>query len=208
MVFDFDGTLVDTAPVICHAFAEAVSDTPAARSEGAFRELLGQPLSHVHAHLCRTIPDYRQRFDEFVDRYRIAHDAIADEGYALFVGVRGMLEDLDVPLAIASTKPSAIVRHHARALGIEGLFAHIQGTDGFAFKPSPEILDHVWRHAPASPSRTVFVGDSVSDIQAGCAAMACPVGVSYGAHSASSLLAAGAVAVLASAPELHTYLLS
>jgi phosphoglycolate phosphatase len=205
-VFDFDGTLVDTAPVICHAFSEAVRGTAAERPPEGFLFQLGQPLTHVFAHLQGTVAGFDQQVAEFLERYRDAHDAVAATGYVLFDGVREALEGFGFNLAIASTKPTTILERHAALLGIDVFFDVIQGTDDFPFKPDPEILHRVWTVVPGRPERTAFVGDSVSDIQAGRAAGVTPLGVTFGAHSRAALEQAGAVGVFDTFSELQAFL--
>jgi phosphoglycolate phosphatase len=112
------------------------------------------------------------------------------------------LDALDVPMAIASTKPTSVLLEQTQELGIRGLFGHIQGTDGFAHKPDPEILYRVWAVVPMPPARTVFVGDSAMDIEAGLAAGVTAIGVTTGAQDRRALIEAGAHAVIDSLGEL------
>jgi phosphoglycolate phosphatase len=138
------------------------------------------------------LPGLRLTRGEFVERYRVGYEGLAEAHTRLFDGVEELVSRLATPLAIASSKPSGLLREHVQSLGITHRFAHIQGTDGFPYKPDPTIIHRVWERVPASPRGTVFVGDAMSDILAGCAAGVVPVGVTYGAHSAAELRGAGA----------------
>ncbi len=192
VIFDFDGTLADTGPVICDSFAAAVQGTAAARDAAAFRSWLGQPLELVHALLQAEEAAFDLSVAVFVARYKKAYQSADGDRTRLFPAVRELLGGLRAPLAIASTRPTSALIHQARHLGIDHHFSHIQGTDGFAHKPDPEILHRVWRVLCARPERTLFIGDSTMDIQAGRAAGVTTVGVTHGAHPREALQAAGA----------------
>ena len=192
VIFDFDGTLADTGPVICGAFSHAVQGTAAERPPAGFQIMLGQPLEHVHAWLVETVPGYLLSESEFIARYRVGYYALADDLTTLFAGVDALTLELPTPMAIASSKPSDVLLENVASLGITDRFAHIQGTDGFPYKPNPTIVHRVWERVPATPRGTVFVGDAVTDIQAGRAAGVATIGVTWGAHSADALRGAGA----------------
>lgn len=207
VIFDFDGTLADTAPVITESFSEAVQGTQAQRPPAAFQPVLGQPLEFVHDLLVESVPDYRQTREEFVARYRAKYREVADQKTQLFAGVRALLDEWASPLAIASSKPTHILQRQVNALDIDGHFSHVQGTDGFPYKPDPTILHRVWERVPAAPRGTVFVGDSVTDVMAGRAAGVVTIGVTYGAHARSDLVRAGAEFVVDDVGELRSLLI-
>ncbi len=202
VIFDFDGTIADTGPVICDAFAAAVAGTPAQRPAAAFQRVLGQPLEYVHDVLVAEEPAYAASRAEFITRYRARYETIAHAMTQLFPGVMDLIEGWASPLAIASSKPTRILTRQVDGLGIGPCFAHVQGTDGFPYKPNPTILHRVWERVPASPRGTVFVGDSVTDILAGRAAGVVTIGITHGAHGAAELRAAGAEFVVDDVEEL------
>ena len=192
VIFDFDGTLANTGPLICACFAAAVEGTAAQRSAEDFGHWLGHPLDRVHGMLSQEVAAFDMAVEEFVARYKRRYWALSADKTALFPGVRAVLETLDAPMAIASTKPTGVLNIQTEQLGIKHHFGHIQGTDGFAHKPSPEIIHRVWRALPTDPQRTLFVGDSEMDMKAGRAAGVTAVGVTHGAHDRPRLEAAGA----------------
>jgi phosphoglycolate phosphatase len=192
VIFDFDGTIADTGGVICESFAAAVLGTPAQREAEAFRSVLGQPLEYVHDLLRQAVPEYDDSRAVFVARYRERYNRISYEMTRLFPGVKQLISGWKSPLAIASSKPTQVLQRQIDGLRIGEHFAHIQGTDGFPYKPNPAILHRVWERVPASARGTVFVGDAVTDIQAGRAAGVVTIGITHGAHGKRDLLAAGA----------------
>jgi phosphoglycolate phosphatase len=196
VIFDFDGTLANTGPLICACFAAAVEGTAAQRTTEEFRPLLGHPLERVHAILSREVPAFDLSVEDFVLGYQRQYRALGEDMTSLFPGVSDVLNTLDMPLAIASTKPTPVLLRQSIQLGIHGHFSHIQGTDGFAHKPDPEVIHRVWSRVPASADRTLFVGDSTMDMEAGRAAGVRVVGVTTGAHDRSRLLEAGAQQVV------------
>lgn len=192
VIFDFDGTLADTGPVICASFSAAVAGTPAARSPEAFQSWLGQPLELVHDVLTHSVEGYAEPLGAFIAAYRAHYNRIAYQQTRLFPGVHDLLSTWSSPVAIASSKPTAVLHRQVAGLRIGPFFAHIQGTDGFPYKPNPTILHRIWERVPATPRGTVFVGDSVTDILAGRAAGVVTVGVTHGAHGRDELEGAGA----------------
>ena len=203
IIFDFDGTLADTGPAICACFAEAVAGTAAERSAETFRPWLGHPLVRVHEMLRTEVPTFGQGLRKFTRRYKRAYARLAPTAINVFPGVRDYLPTQRLPMAIASTKPSDTLRAQALLLGIAGHFDHIQGTDGFPHKPDPAILYRVWDVLPAAPERTVFVGDSTMDIEAGKAAGVTTIGVTHGAHDRQRLSHAGADHIIDHLSQLH-----
>jgi phosphoglycolate phosphatase len=107
-----------------------------------------------------------------------------------------------VPLAVASTKPTVRVVQHTTALGIDGYFAHLQGTDQPPYKPDPAILHLVLGRFNVEPQGCWMVGDQVTDIQAGLAAGMQTLGVSWSETGEEALRAAGADQVAGSVAEM------
>jgi len=202
VIFDFDGTLANTGPLICACFEGAVKGTQAERTAASFRRLLGHPLDRVHAILKAEVPDFELTVDAFVDAYKRDYFRLSTGMTSLFPGVREALETISVPMAIASTKPTDVLLEQTGQLGIQHLFQHIQGTDGFPHKPNPEIIYRVWNTLPEAPEKTLFVGDSGMDMAAGRAAGVWVVGVTTGAYDRAGLLAAEAHQVMDSLAEL------
>lgn len=187
VVFDLDGTLVDTAPDLTRALNHVLAGEGCApMTAEAVRHMVGHGARHLmlrgleaagrpatDEHLDRLLP----RFLEFYA------DHIADES-ALFPGARRVLEDLagaGVQLAICTNKPEKLTHSLVDALDITGLFPTIVGGDSISVrKPDPEHLLETLRRMGADSTGAVMVGDSINDIKAARGAGVAVVGVTFG----------------------------
>lgn len=186
VVFDLDGTLVDTAPDLCAALNHALAalGRPGVPAEdvrhmvghGA-RKLLERGLATSGEASTETI---EAGVPHFLDYYA-AH--IAD-GSRPFNGVESALDALAAAgarLAICTNKPVALSVALVSALGWEGRFAANLGFDSVP-RPKPDA-GHVLAAIAAAggdPATTVFVGDSITDTTAAKAAGVPVVAVSFG----------------------------
>ena len=187
VVFDLDGTLVDTAPDLVATLnailgQERLPPLPleAARNligHGA-RRLLERGFEAAGA----PLPADREGelFDRFIARYR-AH--IADESRP-FPGVRkalGALRAAGAGLAVCTNKPTDLAVALLQALGLRGLFAAVVGPDAAAArKPDPRHLAAAVAAAGGGMARAVMVGDAPTDADAARAAGVPLVLVSFG----------------------------
>lgn len=82
----------------------------------------------------------------------------------------------------ATTKGSSATKAILEQFGLAQHFDHIQGTDGFGYKPEPDVLLHAIKALDAAPKDCLFVGDSETDMEAGRRAgiKICAVRYGYG----------------------------
>jgi phosphoglycolate phosphatase len=175
VVFDLDGTLVDTAPDLVEALNEVLVRhrlAPVAYAEargmigGGARRMIERGLKlegrHLADHLADGLVD--RMLDEFIDYYG-TH--IADRSQP-FPGLDQALDRLAADgcrLAVCTNKLEGLSRLLLNALGLAPRFAAICGQDTFQIqKPDPEILRRTIRAAGGELSRAVMVGDSGTDI--------------------------------------------
>jgi phosphoglycolate phosphatase len=192
IVFDLDGTLVESAPDIMATLnhllvREGITPLPlsAARSlvgAGA-RALLergykaaGHPLTPERLDLL---------FEDFLEYY-LEH--IADHS-TLFDGVKEALETLAAQghtLAICTNKPEKHAQALVQALGIRPFFAAVAGRETFPYcKPDPRHLTETIRlagqkFAGGEGRHAIMVGDSITDIETARAAKIPVIGVTFG----------------------------
>jgi phosphoglycolate phosphatase len=184
VVFDLDGTLIDSARDLAAAVnamlgrlapgSEPLSDE-AVRSfvgDGA-RKLVARSLAgrEIQIPLETALP-------VFLEAYR--HCML--ERTHLYPGVREALDALrgSRTLAVLSNKPGEMCRAILAGLGVADRFARIYGGDDVPKKPDPAGLLLLVRELDASPEQTLMVGDSANDMRTGRAAGVRTVGVSYG----------------------------
>ena len=207
VVFDWDGTLMDSTRVIAQSLRSACGDIGIAiPSEEDALYVIGLGLADSFAHVAPTLdPEGQRRLSE---RYR--HHFLAGESQMpLYEGVREMLADLDargLRLAVATGKAR---RGLDRALDLTGLREIFEATrcadEGFA-KPHPGMLHALLDITGVEPARAVMVGDTIHDLDLAANAGIDAVAVSYGAHDAARLATRPAVARCASVADLHRWL--
>jgi phosphoglycolate phosphatase len=208
VIFDLDGTLVDTAPdlvatlnvVLAHAGLPPVAYADARNMVGGGarmmleRGLAAEGRSIVPADLDRLVRDF------------IAHYAahIADRSQP-FAGLEAALDQLaqgGCRLAVCTNKLEWLARRVLDALGLTPRFVVICGADTFGLqKPDPEFLRRTIADAGAGAGRAVMVGDSISDIAMAKAAGIPVIAVDYG-YTPTPVAELGADRVIARLAEL------
>jgi phosphoglycolate phosphatase len=191
IIFDFDGTLTDSRRDIAGAQLWALQQL----GFDGFREediypLIGMPLQETFARLLPV--SHHARIPEAIAFYAEYYPPRALLTTTLFPGVRETLHLLRAQghrLAVASTKRGAGILRATEHFGITGFFDRLQGSEGIAFKPAPDVLHAVLEGQGWSPGATLMVGDTDADILAGRAAGVATCAVTYGALTASQLAA-------------------
>lgn len=187
VVFDLDGTLVDTAPDLVGATNHALSDLGLAPvdahllrpwiSFGAQRMII-EALVHSGKHLPDT--EIARLLDLFLTYYE---ENIARESRA-YPGVVDAIETLSssgARLAVCTNKRESLSRSLLSALNLDRHFHGLAGRDTFPIcKPHPDHLLGAVRLAGGDPARAIMVGDSEVDIQTAKAAGVPVVAVSFG----------------------------
>jgi phosphoglycolate phosphatase len=187
VVFDLDGTLVDSAPDLVATlnvvFTRIGLPTVAyveARNMvgGGARNMIERGLTAEGRSLATAEIDQLVR--DFIEHYA-AH--IADRSRP-FAGLEAALDQLaqgGCRLAVCTNKLEWLARRLLDALGLTRWFVAVCGADTFGLqKPDPELLRHTIRQAGAPPGWAVMVGDSISDIAMGKAADIPVIAVDYG----------------------------
>ncbi len=190
VVYDLDGTLVDSVPSLAQAvntMLQSLGREPFA--EAQIRHWVGNGASTLVARaLSADIvvdPDLdAQLHEQGLAAFMRAYRSCLTEGTVLYPGVKVFLEavsQLQIPQAVVTNKPEAFVAPILQALDIEHYFFTCVGGDTLAHKkPHPEPLLHVAATANVQTTQALMVGDSVSDVQAARAALMPVLAVSYG----------------------------
>ncbi len=188
IVFDWDGTLLDSAGAIVASIVAACRDLGVEPpSEERARHIIG--LGLVDA-LRTALPDlHPDRYGDLAERYR-HHYLAQDHELALFAGSLALIRTLverGHMLAVATGKSR---KGLDRALATSGLGAYFVATrcaDECFSKPHPQMLEELMASCLVVPGRTLMIGDTTHDLQmarnAGVAALA----VTYGAHPREGL---------------------
>lgn len=205
IMFDFDGTLVDSqwgiTRVMGEAFAEAGLAAPGAER---VRRVVGLQLEAAIARLLP--PERRNEGDGVVARLAAAYRAAffrlhsqPDFYEPLMSGTKNVLEDLDHPqvlLGIATGKGRRALAASLARHGIDRHFVTLKTADDGPGKPHPQILLDAMAEFGVAPADTLMVGDTTFDMEMAVNAGARALGVAWGYHETPDLLAAGAERVL------------
>ncbi|AYN38346.1 HAD family hydrolase [Streptomyces dangxiongensis] len=199
VVFDLDGVLVDSFAVMREAF------------HTAYAEVVGHgepPFEEYERHLGRYFPDIMRIMGlplemegPFVrESYRLAHLV------PVFDGVPEMLRELraqGIRLAVATGKSGPRARSLLEQLGLLDLFTVVIGSDEVERpKPAPDIVLKALGVLGSDPSRTVMIGDAVTDLASARGAGVAAIAALWGESDEETLLAEDPDIVLRKPSEL------
>jgi phosphoglycolate phosphatase len=188
IMFDLDGTLVDSAPDLAVALNQALAQMgrPAVELESVRQWVGNGSRMLVRRGLARQLepaPDDEAATDQALALFMSAY-AGEHELTTVYPGVQDTLKWLDkrkVKMAMITNKPERFVAPLLDELGLGRYFKWIIGGDTLAQqKPDPAALFFVMKMAGVKPRQALFVGDSRSDVQAAKAAGVPCVALSYG----------------------------
>ena len=207
VVFDWDGTLADSAAIIAESIQESCRDLGlAVPDETSAKYVIGLGLQDAVAHVAPGIPPSQQR--ALAERYR-QHYLARDPNIRLFAGAIELLDMLQARgawLAVATGKSRVGL---ARALDQTGLAARFQATrcadEGFS-KPHPEMLLYLLDRLGVAPAEALMVGDTTHDMQLAHNAGVRGLAVSWVAHPQAALQELAPTACFAAMTELHHWL--
>lgn len=183
VVFDWDGTLIDSTTFIAECIRAACADVGATvPSLRDARYVIGLGLADALRHAAPDLPT--ERYRDLAERYR-HHYWAAHDSLVFFEGTLAMLEALRARghrLAVATGKTRRGLDASIAGSPLEGLFEATRTADETAGKPNPRMLLELMAETGVAAERTLMVGDTTHDLQlaanAGCASVA----VAYGAH--------------------------
>jgi phosphoglycolate phosphatase len=204
IVFDWDGTLMDSEAKIVRCMQAAATDVgiPDPGVE-AVRDIIGLGLNeamqvlfpeHFSAHKAELVGRYRQHFLE-----------LDNTDMPLFPGVTQGLSQLTEQgylLAIATGKARRGLNQVLDETGMRHLFASSRCADEAFSKPHPKMLEDILEETGVDAERALMVGDTIYDMEMARNAKVAGLAVSYGVHARDRLLGCGALACLDSFPEV------
>ena len=208
IVFDWDGTLMDSAAAIVAAIGAACIDLGLEPPpEHRARHVIGLGLGDA---LRLAVPELEvSRYDAMVAAYR-RHYLAGDGALRLFDGIEGLLGRLrerEKVLAVATGKSRVGLDRALATTGIAHRFHATRCADECFSKPHPQMLIELMEELGVPAERTLMVGDTTHDLQMAAAAGTPALAVSYGAHPADTLSQHRALAHLESPAALAEWLL-
>jgi phosphoglycolate phosphatase len=207
IVFDWDGTLMDSAACIAASLQAACRDLGYPEpTERDARYVIGLGLSDALAHVLPGVP--RSNYPQVVERYR-AHFLKGDGGTTLFCDAADMVRELHTRghlLAVATGKSRRGLDRALRETGLEAYFQATRCADEGRSKPHPEMLMYLIGKLGVTPERTLMIGDTTHDMAMASAAGVARVALGHGAHDVCDLVEHEPLACLADCVELRTWL--
>lgn len=208
VIFDCDGTLVDSQHMIVEAMEIAFAEAGLARPQrAAVLSVVGLSLPLAVRRLLPIEAD--GLVARVADTYKASFHRLRkqDDGREpMFPGMREAIQDLagrdDVVLGIATGKSRRGVGDLIVREGLTSHFVTVQTADTHPSKPHPSMVLAAMAEADAAAADTVMIGDTTYDMEMARAADVAALGVGWGYHPEAALHAAGADAVAATAADM------
>ena len=187
IIFDWDGTLMDSAGTIVACIQAAAVDLglPPPSEERA-RHVIGLGLREA---LRFALPQLAEdRHVELAERYRY-HYLSQDQELKMFAGIPDLIELLarDFRLAVATGKSRKGLDRAMAVSGVGSYFGATRCADECHSKPHPQMVEELMAEHFVTGNTTLVIGDTTHDVEMAFAAGASAVAVSYGAHSRRDL---------------------
>ena len=211
-IFDFDGTLSDSAGFICTSMALAFEENGVvAPSDAQIRHIIGLSLEQAVEILLSPLQD-KQVINKITQTYKNIFSQKRLSGEIkdmIFTGAVEILEKIHAShheAGVATGKSmrglkAELVRH-----GLEKYFVTLQTSDFHPSKPHPAMLYTALEETGYAPQEAFMIGDTVYDIKMAVSAGVNPVGVTWGCHSVEDLQKAGATKIMEHFSQLEEYL--
>ena len=189
IVFDWDGTIIDSAGTIAECIRQASMDMglPVPTHERA-RHVIGLGL---HDSLRIAVPELRaEQYTEFVELYR-KHFRSREDSMLLFPGISELLDELSQgrTLAVATGKSRRGLDRALDATGLRKYFSASRCADETHPKPHPAMLLELMQELSTQSAETLMIGDTSHDLEMARSAGVDALAVAYGAHAEDSLRA-------------------
>ncbi len=208
VIFDLDGTLIDSAGDIAAAVNHAlVENGRKALPMATMRRFVGDGARSLCARAV-GLPERHPDVDRVLDSYRAFYRAHPTDHTRGMPQARAVLDELRrFRLAIATNKPRDTTDVVLARLGVRSLFSAVSaGGDVPTIKPSPEPLLYVAKQLGLAPNELVMVGDGPQDVEAGRRAGCRTIGVQGGFLAQERLIAAQPDVIIGSLAELPAIL--
>jgi len=189
IIFDWDGTLVDSIDWIVHCLQKAAGEYGCIVPEKqAAKDIIGLSIQRAMETLFPGIDQKTQEqliacySQEFFSKQITEDD--------LFTGVNEMLvkfKQMGYFVAIATGKSRVGLDKAMKGTGLSGFFHITRCADQTASKPQPDMLEEIIKEMAVCKERVVMVGDSIHDMQMAINAGIASIAVSCGAHSSEQL---------------------
>ena len=208
IVFDWDGTLMDSERKIVNCLRAAAQDCDLAPpAPAAARHIIGLGLEEALARLFPTLEAMAKT--RLIAAYR-EHFLVKDStDTPLFQGVIEGLQTLHehgYRMAVATGKARRGLERVLTLTGTSHWFCSTRCADEAGSKPHPQMLHDILAATGVGPTRALMIGDTTYDLHMARNAGLAALGVSYGVHERAALAACEPLAIVDSFPEIPAWL--
>ena len=210
IVFDWDGTLMDSAAHIVSCLQSAISELNLApKTDAEVKNIIGLGLREALLALYPQATD--SELTALVEQYREHFFDQKADPCELFLGAKELIKELDAKnyyLAVATGKGRNGLDKVLSETGMGKFFPITRCADEAHSKPHPKMMLDIIDHYGLNASEAIMVGDTEYDLQMANNAAAHSVAVSYGVHEKQRLLDCEPLTCLDSMNDLHEWLLN
>ena len=207
IVFDWDGTLMDSTGAIVNSIKAAAADLGIdPPSDERARHIIGLGLIDALRHALPDLP--AERYQDVALRYR-HHSLAQDQDLLLFDGAEALIDELadaGYMLAVATGKTRVGLNRAFDVSGLGPRFHASRCADECHSKPHPQMLEELMTEFGVAPEATLMIGDTTHDLLMARNAGVAALGVAYGAHPRASLEAEVPLFCAANVEELAQWL--
>jgi phosphoglycolate phosphatase len=212
VIFDFDGTLVDTLEDIANAMNQSLAahSFPTVPLE-KYRDMVGWGIIRLAELALPEEARSKETVQQVADYAKQIQEELPMEKSLSrpYPGIREMLAELSqikkISTAVLSNKPDSVLCRLMDELFGPHAFNVVCGLrPGIPPKPEPQMVWEILAEMGKNPHETIFVGDSEVDIETARNAGCYPLGVSWGFRSRATLEKAGAACIIDTPKELWT----
>jgi phosphoglycolate phosphatase len=207
IVFDWDGTLMDSTGAIVESIQAAARDLDIEPpSDERAHHIIGLGLIDALRHALPDLP--AERYRDVAERYR-HHFLLRDNALRMFDGVTELLDELSLAghqLAVATGKTRKGLERAFAVSGLAGRFAASRCADECTSKPDPQMLLELMDEFGVARDATLMIGDTTHDLLMARNAGVAGLGVAYGAHPRQTLEAESPVFCAANVEQLAAWL--
>ena len=206
IVFDWDGTIIDSASTIAACIQDAARELAVEVPDlERARHVIGLGLHDSMRIAVPALP--LERYPEFVASYR-RHFLERKDAMQLFDGIRPLLDQLAKThaLAIATGKSRRGLDRDLEYHGLGPLFAASRCADETNPKPHPAMLTELMEELAVESTSSLMIGDTSHDMDMARAAGVDALAVTYGAHPEQGLRACAPLACFSTVDELRAWL--
>lgn len=208
IIFDWDGTIMDSAQKIANCISAAALDVGLEQpTEQEAKNIIG--LSLFEAMTVLFPHESKELQAEMVERYK-HHWLFEDEtDQQLFAGVEEGLQtlhEIGAFLAIATGKSRRGLNSAFIHANVESYFVTTRCADETRSKPHPQMINEILDFTSIEPDKTIMVGDTTYDLDMAQSAGVDALGVSYGVHCEQALKKSGAIEICDSFNEVVSWL--